>query len=283
MTSPGKERERTTVGVIGAGNMGSALVKGWLSSRQEELHLVVWDVDEACLVRLPVVEGLSRARSLEDIVAQADVIMVVVKPQNGAEVLRAIAGRLREEHIVVSAMAGVDILWIRGILGPGPRLFRIMPNLGVELGAGAVALTPEPGTAEAACRELVRLLEPLGSVEIVPEDLLDVVTALSGSGPAFVALAMEGLEDGAVAAGMGRSSARTLVRQAALTTAQLLPLHFNSPVALRQHLAVAGQVEERAIAVLEERRVRVAFRQAVETATRRSQQLRDAQQVANSR
>jgi pyrroline-5-carboxylate reductase len=263
----------TTVGVIGTGNMGSALVRGWLRSPDPGIHLLVWDKVESSAQRLLGAGPVEPAGSLDDLVVRAHVVVVVVKPKDAKEVLGAIAGLLRSEQTVVSAMAGLALEWMRGIVGPGPALFRIMPNLGVELGVGAVALAHEPGASQAEVQAMLELLEPLGLVEALPEDKFDAVTGVSGSGPAFLALAMESLEDGAVAAGLSRALARRLVRQTALATARLLPFYSDSPAELRAHLAAAGDIDRQGMEALERRDVRAAFRQAVEAAVARSRKL----------
>jgi pyrroline-5-carboxylate reductase len=265
---------RTTVGVIGTGNMGSALVKGWLRLPGSGIDLLVWDRIEAAARRLLGPDGVAAAGSLGDLVARADVVLVVVKPKDAGGVLGEIAGLLREDQTLISAMAGVTLGRIRGIVGSAPALFRIMPNLGVELRVGAVALAAEPGVPETRALAAMRLFEPLGLVQAVAEDMLDAVTAVSGSGPAFLALVMESLEDGAVAAGLSRSLARTLVRQTALGTAQLLSLSSDSPAELRARLALTGDLDQQGIDALEDRGVRSAFQEAVEAAVRRSRQLR---------
>ena len=270
------ESERATIGVIGTGSMGSAFVKGWLLTPRPGIEIVVWDKVSASYQPLLASEIVTPAGSLADLVAKADVILVVVKPKDAGGLLESIAGLLRPDQIVISAMAGLTLEWMRAVLGPGPGLYRMMPNLGVELGVGAMALSAEPGVSETRARKVVRLLEPLGLVEVVPEDMMDAVTAVSGSGPAFLALAVESLEDGAVAAGLPRTAARALVRQAAVATAQLLPLYSDSPSELRAHLAAGGGMDQAGVDVLEDREVRSAFRRAVEVAMDRSRQLRSA-------
>jgi pyrroline-5-carboxylate reductase len=278
------------VGVIGAGNMGSALIKGWLRTpatapaeaagytgvASSEIDLLVWDKVDAAVQRLLPLGPVSMAGSLEDLVAKSDVVLVVVKPKDAEEVLGAIARATGAGQIVVSAMAGLRLQWLRGILGAGPALFRIMPNLGVELGAGAVALASEPDVPPATVETVLALLRPLGLVEAVPEDLFDVVTAVSGSSPAFLAIAIEGLEDGAVAAGLSRQMARKVVRQAALATARLLPEYSHSPAELRENLALDSESDQAAMRLLEGRGVRLAFQRAVEAAMERSRQMRKA-------
>jgi pyrroline-5-carboxylate reductase len=278
----------TTIGVIGTGNMGSALVKGWLRAqaagggqptpgRALGPHLIGWDKVQASVQRLLTDSPISAADSVEDLVARADVVLVVVKPEDAEEVLSTLARLARREQIVVSAMAGLTLEWMRGVLGPGPCLFRMMPNLAVEVGAGAVAVAAEPDAPAAAVETVLALFRPLGLVEVLPEELFDVVTAVSGSSPAFLAVAIESLEDGAVAAGLSRAAARTVVRQAALMTAQRLSEHSDSPAALREHLASAGETDPAAMELLEERGVRLAFQRAVEAAIERGRQMRKGQ------
>ena len=263
----------TTIGVIGAGNMGSAMVQGWVRDPAPRLRLLVWDKIEASARRLLTSETVAAAGSLKELASGADVIVVVVKPKDAEGLLTSLAGSLRADHVVVSAMAGPTLEWMRGVLGPGPSLLRIMPNLGVSLGAGAIALASEPSTLASTEQLVGGLLEPLGLVVVVPESALDAVTAVSGSGPAFLALVLESLEDGAVAAGLPRATARTLVRETALATARLLPLHSDSPAELRAHLGAEADLV--GLNVLEGRQVRSAFQKAVESALERSRSLRD--------
>ena len=221
--------------------MGSALVKGWLRSPEGQIRFVVWDKVEAATARLLETGRVERAESLEDLAGRVDAVLVVVKPKDANEVLAVLAGLLSAEQTVISSMAGVTLEWMRGILGPGPTLFRIMPNLGVELGVGAVALAHEPGASGAEVQSVRALLQPLGLVEVLPENQFDAVTGVSGSGPAFLALAIESLEDGAVAVGLSRALARRLVRQTALATAELFRLAERDKVAVgRESLAWLG-------------------------------------------
>jgi pyrroline-5-carboxylate reductase len=275
-----------TVGVIGAGNMGGALVRGWvrtpapgpatsapLETVPPAVKVLVWDKIEEASRRLLVPDRVFAAGSLEGLAAEADAVVVVVKPKDAREVLAALGGLLLPGKVVISAMGGLTLPWLRQVLGPGPELFRIMPNLAVGLGAGTVALTAEVGTSPAAVSAVQILLSPLGLVEEIPEALFDVVTAVSGSGPAFLALAIEGLEDGAVASGLSRGAARELVREAAVETARSLGDYSDSAAALREHLLATGTVDTQALELLDHREVGSAFREAVAAAMQRSRQM----------
>jgi pyrroline-5-carboxylate reductase len=120
------------------------------------------------------------------------------------------------------------------------------------------------------------LLQPLGLVEEVPEALFDVVTAVSGSGPAFLALAVEGIEDGAVAAGLGRSAARELIRQSMLDMARRLAHHLYSAAELKEQSLRSGSMNPAVTKILDDRGIEAAFRQAVATAMARSREMAKA-------
>ncbi|MCX8032778.1 MAG: NAD(P)-binding domain-containing protein [Thermoleophilia bacterium] len=262
----------TSVGVIGAGNMGSAMVRGWARDPASNLEVVVWDKVESAVRQFDAFPRVRLAAGLEDVIKDVDFVFLVVKPKDAIQVLRELRSCLNAVQTVVSAMAGVTLAWLREGLGPGPGLIRIMPNLAVEFGVGTIGLAPEWGTSEemiAACR---RILSPLGLVEMVPEDCMDAVTAVAGSGPAFFAIAMEALEDGAVSAGLSRAAARALVlRVAARVGEELMLLHDE----MREGLSGIDDREQqmsavaRAAALVEQRAVREAFRQAVVAAVER--------------
>ncbi len=256
----------TVVGVVGTGNMGAALVRGWLRSSPVEPTFVVWDKAEAAARRLVVEDRVRMASSLADLASSSELILVVVKPKDAPELLETMRPLLTEAHTVVSSMAGVTLDSMRALVGPGPTLFRIMPNLGVELNVGVVAAAAETGADQTAITSILELLAPLGLADLLPEDLIDVATAVGGSGPGFLALAIEALEDGAVAAGITRPQARSLVRQAANEAAAGLREHSDSAAALQRHLAATGQLFPPGIGTLEQHGTRSAFQQAVSAA-----------------
>ena len=260
----------TVIGVVGTGNMGAALVRGWLRAAPEGVSFVVWDKIEAAAKRLLVDDRVLMAASLDDLVSQAGVVLIVVKPKDADELVKTMRPLLDDRHIVVSSMAGVTLDTLRALTGPRPSLFRIMPNLGVELNVGVVAVAAGPGAGQAESEQLLALLALLGLAQVLPEDMIDVATAVGGSGPGFLALAVEALEDGAVAAGIPRPQARSLVRQAAYQAAVTLREYADSPTELRDHLATTDRLFAPGMGTLEQRGTRSAFRQAVKAAVEKS-------------
>jgi pyrroline-5-carboxylate reductase len=263
-----------TIGVIGTGNMGSALVRGWSRVSAPGARLLVWDKIPSAVQRLGECEGVVPADSPAQLVAEAEFVVVVVKPKDAEELLRSIAPLFREGQTVISSMAGVELEQIRRASGPRPVLFRVMPNLGVEVGAGMVAVSAEPGADPDVQQRVVDLFAALGSAVVVPESMLDTVTAVSGTGPALLALAMEGLEDGGVAAGLPRSSARVFARAAMLGAARMLVAGDGPAEELLRRLELPSDALRAGVGVLEERGVRAAFMEAVEAAARRAKEMR---------
>ena len=264
----------TTIGVVGTGNMGSALVRGWVRASLPGVRLLVWDKIPSAMARVGECEGVLVAGSPAQLAGEADFVMVVVKPKDAVEVLGSLAPLLRDDQVIVSAMAGVELARIRQLAGPGPAVFRVMPNLGVELGVGSIAVAGEPGGSVLAGRRVADLFVPLGLTVAVPESMLDAVTAVSGTGPALLALALEGLEDGGVAAGLGRPVARMFARRGMLGAARMLVAGDTSASELQERLAPPGDPLHDGVELLEERQVRRAFQEAVEAASERARQMR---------
>jgi pyrroline-5-carboxylate reductase len=254
--------------------MGSALVRGWARALGSDVRLLVWDKLPTAVQRVADCAGVASADSPAHLVAEAAFVIIVVKPKDGDELLRSIAPLLREGQMVVSSMAGVELQQIRRASGPRPALFRVMPNLGVEMGAGMVAVAAEAGVDAEIQQKVVDLFDALGTAVLVPESMLDTVTAVSGTGPALLALAMEGLEDGGVAAGLPRSSARMFARSAMLGAARVLVAGDGPAEELAQRLRLSNDALREGAGVLEERGVRPAFMEAVEAASRRARQMR---------
>lgn len=266
----------TTIGVMGVGNMGAALVRGWSHASDAELSLLIYDVAQERMEALLGLDGVEAASSPEELAKQADVILLVVKPKEMGRVIERLRAYLTAGKAVVSCAAGVTLDTVRAGLGDGPSVYRIMPNLGVELGQGVIAVATEALGDSAMDRQVVQLFEPLGLVKVLPEDMFDAVTAVSGSSPAFLALVLEGMEDGAVRAGMDRPTARAFLRQTAVAACLLLQKETGSAADLKDQVSSPGGTTMAGLAVLEDRGVRGAFLRAIEASSERSRVLRDA-------
>jgi pyrroline-5-carboxylate reductase len=261
-------------GFIGAGRMATALAKGF---RQRGLAspsgLVASDPSPSAAEAFQAATG---GRVVGDnllVAAQADCLFLAVKPQQMPDVLSQLAGRLTERQLVVSVAAGVSLGTISKALGPGPRLVRVMPNTPCLVGQGASAYCLGPGTRADDGRWVGGLLESVGLAFQVEEKLLDAVTGLSGSGPAFVYLVIEALSDGGVRMGLPRDVALALAAQTVRGAAELVLSSGQHPAVLKDQVASPGGTTIAGLQALETGAVRGALMGAVEAATRRSAEL----------
>ena len=255
--------------VVGGGRMGEALVAGLLAAG--------W----GAATQIAVVEKVeARRRELAerfaglvvtDEVPAADGAVVAVKPDDveGACRLLAAAGT----PLALSIAAGVPIASLEMWLGPGVRVVRAMPNTPALVGAGAAALAGGKTATDDDMAWAEGLMSAVGTAVRVPEHLLDAVTGLSGSGPAYVFLVAEALIDAGVLAGLPRATSSALVIQTLLGSARLLAESGQGPEALRAAVTSPGGTTAAGLQALEDRAVRAAFLAAVEAATDRSRAL----------
>ncbi|MBI4635799.1 MAG: pyrroline-5-carboxylate reductase [Candidatus Rokubacteria bacterium] len=262
------------VGFVGAGNMGEALIKGLLGAA-----LVPADAIYAADVRADRVRDLGRqygirvARDNGELTRQVDVVIMAVKPQIMDEVLQEIAPALGRERLMISIAAGVSTARVRAALGKEARLIRVMPNTPALVLEGVTAIARASGLAPGDLETAQEIFSAVGKVVVLGEDLLDAVTGLSGSGPAYVAMVIESLADGGVKMGLDRATAMTLATQTVLGAARLLGETGLHPGALKDMVSSPGGTTIAGIAALEEGGLRTTLIKAVERATLRSREL----------
>jgi pyrroline-5-carboxylate reductase len=249
--------------------MGRALAAGLSRGRPEVAEaLRVADAVPGA-VEAAVADVGGRPASAEE-AAGADLVVVAVKPADAGEVLGLVAGAMRPGAALLSVVAGWDLDRLAAA-APGAPLVRTMPNLAVRHGAGVVAVATR-GLDEARERAVLRALAPLGTVLALPESLFGAATALAGSGPGLLALVAEGLEEGAVAAGLARPRAREMVAAVMAGTAALLA-DGTDPAVVRQRVSSPAGTTIEAIGVLERGAVRAHLADAVLAAARRASSL----------
>jgi pyrroline-5-carboxylate reductase len=205
-------------------------------------------------------------------VAEAEVVVVAVKPADVPGALESAASALAPGTLVVSIAAGVTLATLEALL-PGYPVVRAMPNTPALVRRGAAAIAAGTHAGEEHLTRAERILAAVGTVTRVPESLLDAVTGLSGSGPAYLFLLAEALIDAGVGVGLPRPVAQALVTQTLLGSATLLAEGPDGPEALRAAVTSPGGTTAAGLAALEARAVRAAFLEAVTAATERSRQL----------
>ncbi|MHC4947069.1 MAG: pyrroline-5-carboxylate reductase [Planctomycetota bacterium] len=259
------------LGIIGGGTMGGSVARGAIDGgvlTAEEI--VVAEPDET---RRRALGGLGCQVTSEATGAlEGEQVLLAVKPQVFPEVARAVAP-LPHPSVVVSIMAGLDSAAIRAALGDRARVVRAMPNTPCRVGAGMTAIAIGAGAGPGDETLAVRLFESVGRTVTVAEDLMDAVTAVSGSGPAYVFLLAEAMERGAIETGLAPDVARVLVAQTIVGAGRLLDDGGAEPAALREAVTSPGGTTAAALDVLGTRGVEPAIVEAVVAARDRGAEL----------
>lgn len=257
------------LGFIGCGNLGQALLQGWLRA-QRLMPEQIWVADPVAAQTIADAHGVHAATGAE-VVRRAAVVVLAVKPH---QVRTATAGlAFRADQIVISVCAGVAQAAVAEAVAPA-RVVRVMPNIASRFGAGATLVLGGATDADDV-QQVKRLFDALGAAEVLADEtLFHVGTALVGSGPAFFFVALEALADGAVAAGMPRKAALRLAAQTMAGAARLA--QDDHPATLKDAVASPGGTTIQGLRALEAGGLRSALIEAIWAATARSQALEDA-------
>jgi pyrroline-5-carboxylate reductase len=262
----------SVVAVVGAGVMGETLVSGLLRAgrRPEEMLLTERRPERAAELRERYgVDVVSNA----DAAAKADTVLLVVKPQDMADVLDEMAPELSAQTLVISLAAGITTGFIESRLPDDVPVVRVMPNTPALVDEGMSAISRGSHCDEAHLQEAEKLLSSVGRVLRVPEKQQDAVTSISGSGPAYIFFVVESMIEAGVHLGLPRSTATELVVQTVVGSAKLLRETAEHPTVLRERVTSPGGTTAAAIRQLEDHKVRAAFLTAMEAARDRSRAL----------
>ncbi len=254
--------------------MATALVKGMLRSGIATVESIsASDPLSEARTALQSSTNVAGFDSNLEVAERSDVLVLAVKPQSMRQVLHELRPAVTPGHLVVSIAAGITIDAIDERLGRSGRLVRVMPNTPALLGEGASAYAMGPRTVPEDEAIVKGCLESVGRAVRVPESLLDAVTGLSGSGPAFVYLMIEALSDGGVRVGLPRDVATLLAAQTVLGAAMMVRDTGEHPAALKDQVASPGGTTIAGLHALERGGLRAALMDAVEAATNRSAEL----------
>jgi pyrroline-5-carboxylate reductase len=263
-----------SIGFVGAGNMAGALIKGLLlSGTVGPEQIQASDVREERLAELTAAHAIATTKDNAKLAAWADIVVLAVKPQVIDKVMGPIAKAIRPHALVVSIAAGVPIDALESRLPPGTRVVRTMPNTAAIALAGATAIAPGSHASDEDIELARQLFEATGRVVILDESLLDAVTGLSGSGPAYIMLIIEALADGGVKVGLHRETALLLAAQTVYGSAKLLLETGEHPGRIKDTVTSPGGTAIAGLHTLEAGGLRTTLINAVESATRRSIEL----------
>lgn len=266
-----------SIAFIGGGNMARSLVGGLIANGYDTQALWVADPDPHQRALVQTQFGVHTSADNRTVAEQGTVLILAVKPQVLREAAQPLAEIVqRRKPLVISVAAGVREASLRAWLGEGVALVRTMPNTPALVGSAATALFANPWVSEKQRQLAESILRAVGlTVWVEDESLLDSVTALSGSGPAYFFLIMEALEQAGIALGLEPESARLLTLQTAFGAAKMALESSESPATLRARVTSPGGTTERAVAVLKEGHLEGLFAAALEAACRRSRELGD--------
>ncbi len=243
-----------TWGFVGAGKMASALVLGLIRAevaRPEQV--VVFDPLESARTALAEASGVQVAASNAEVVERSDIVVLAVKPQSLPAVMQELEPGISGRHLVISVIAGVTLEALGSGLGPDARFVRVMPNTPALLGAGAAGYCLGPTATQEDDQTVRSCLLSVGRAFRVPENLLDAVTGLSGSGPAFIYQVIEALSDGGVRMGLPRDVSTALSAQTVLGAARMVLETGLHPGVLKDQVTSPGGTTIAGLHALERR------------------------------
>ncbi len=260
------------IGIIGSGNMGKAIIKG-LQSVKQRPTIMAWDALSDNQKFLKDELGVSVPQNNQELVSNSDIIILAVKPQVIDLVMAEIATSLTSEKLLISIAAGVPCKRLEKALRAPVPTVRIMPNTPALINRGISAIAAGSHSDEKDLEITQNIFACLGETALVPESAMDMVTAVSGSGPAYVFLVIEALLDAAVGLGMARDLARKLVIETVLGSTELLKESGKHPMELKDMVTSPGGTTIAGLAELEKNGLRHAFNEALKSACQRSQDL----------
>ena len=262
------------VGFIGGGKMGGVLAGGIISRRLVPAsQVIVSDVATDRLHTLKKAYGVEVTQDNKEAAKEAQILILAVKPQSMAEVLSDLCSVVNKSHLVISIAAGIPIKFIEDRLKKGVRVIRVMPNTPALIGEGMSALATGAAATEADLAEARQIFDAVGLTVVVKEDLMNAVTGLSGSGPAYGFIIIEALSDAGVHMGLSRDIALKLAAQTLLGAAKLCLKGDKHPGELKDMVTSPGGTTIAGIKALEEGKIRATLMAAVEAATLRAREL----------
>lgn len=262
------------IAIIGGGKMGSIIAQGLISRKIiSKKDITVTDIDEARRKFISSRMGLHASGENKETAKNADIVILAVKPQNMAQTLKEITPAIDKSKMVISIAAGITTGFVEGYLAKGVRVVRAMPNTPALAGAGATAMAKGTNSTSADIKLARAIFNAVGITVEVDEKLMDAVTGLSGSGPAYCFLIIEALADAGVQMGLPRELSLQLAAQTMLGSAILCLQGDKHPAQLKDMVTSPAGTTAAGLKVLEEGKLRATLISAVEAATKRSKEL----------
>ncbi len=265
------EIQETSIGLIGAGNMGAAVIRGAIKSNIIEPESIwVYDIVPGKLNQLQQEFGINIAPSIDILVNESRVIIPAVKPSDIAEVLVMVRESLTGDHLILSIAAGVTTEQLKNMVQGKCHVIRTMPNTPALVGEGMTAVCRDPSMPERFINMACMILKSFGKIEFVSEDQIHAVTAISGSSPAYAFMFLEALADGGVMMGLSREQSYRMAAQSLLGAAKLMLETGKHPGELKDMVCSPSGTTIDAVASLEHSGFRGIVTKAVQVCAEKS-------------
>jgi pyrroline-5-carboxylate reductase len=262
-----------TIGIIGVGNMGESIIKALLKKGVKKESIIFSEVKKERARTIRKSFGIKESGKLSELVSGADYIILAVKPQDSKTVLSEIAPFFDLNKIIITIMAGVTTSNILSAIGKPVKIVKAMPNICVKVGEGVIGITHNKTVKKEELKKVKDLFDPLGKVVEIGEDLMDAMTALGASGPAFFLLFLEAMIDAGLKIGIPREKAKVISAQVVKGTLKMLEEEGIHPTVMRDMITSPGGTTISGIAVLEEKAFKGIFIEAIEKASKRAKEL----------
>jgi pyrroline-5-carboxylate reductase len=260
-------------GIIGMGNMGEAILKALLKNGTQKTSILCAETKSARAGFIMKTYGMKCYENPEEIVKKTDFLILAVKPQDSKDVLQKITPLLTENKVLISIMAGITTSNILSIVGKAVKVVRIMPNICVKIGEGAMGLTSNKMVGTEEVESVKTMFSSMGKIVEVGEDLMDAITAIGGSGPAFVLFFLESMIDAGVKLGLPRDKSTIISSQVMKGTIKMLDAENLHPTIMREMITSPGGTTIAGLATMEQGAFKGIVIRAIEDACKRSKEL----------
>jgi len=256
-------------GIIGTGNMGGAIIRGIATDECKEL-IMATDINNSILTELSVETGIKITASLDEIKKFSDIIIIAVKP----DIAVSLSSSLKNYNgIIVSIAAGISLKTLLDQAGTDKKIIRAMPNTPVKTGSGMTVLSPSQKITDADIQLVKSIFTSIGEVLVMDEKYMNAVTAMSGSGPAYVFTFIQAMADAGVKLGIPRTESLILAGQTIFGSTKMFLDKFENPMILRDKVTSPGGTTISALHVLERAGFNGIIMDAIEAAAKRSMEL----------
>ena len=252
------------LGFIGCGNMAQAMIKGIVvNGIMDSNDIIASDAYRPGLEKASQMYGIRIAENNIEVLENADVIVLAVKPYMYAELAEELKDKIKENHVILTIAAGKTLTWMAEQFGDNVKVVRTMPNTPSMVGEGMTGVCRNKLVTQAEFDEICAVLRGFGRVGVVPEDLMDVVTAVSSSSPAYIFMFIEAMADAASADGMPRDQAYGFAAQAVMGSAKMILETGKHPGELKDMVCYPGGTTLEAVRVLEDHKLRSSVFEAM--------------------